>query len=124
VELLMILLGRILHIQEDEQRDQKTEQEVQHIVQVALPFAPAGGEEKEVLLDMLRFLPTRTEQEIVYVLNLAKNTQDDDMQKACAYAVRSCKPATNAAWTQLEQARTSSIPAICEAVEWRLQQHK
>jgi hypothetical protein len=122
IELLLILLGRILSIREDEKRDQKTEQEIRHIVQVIWPFVSAGCEERELLLDMLRFLPACTEQEIVYMLDLAKNTQDDEIQKACAYAIRSCKPATNEAWALLEQARTLSIPVICEAVEWRLEQ--
>lgn len=123
-ELLTVLLGRIFSIREDGKRDQSTQQEVQHIVEVVLPFALAGSEEKEVLLDMIRFLPACTEQEIVYVLDLARMTQDDEIQKACAYTVRSCKPKTNEAWTLLAQARTLSIPVIREAVEWHLEQRK
>jgi hypothetical protein len=123
-ELLMLLLGRVLQIQENNDVDQKIEQEVQHIIQVVLPFAQSNSEAREVVLDIVRYLPARTEQEIIFVLNLAQGTQDADIQQACGNAIRRSRPVSDAAWAILEQGRTLSVAVIREAVKERLEQRQ
>ena len=119
-ELLSLLLGRVLQIQEAKEMGPKMEQELQRIVQAALPFALSSGDARDVVLDILRSLPARTEQEIAFILNLARDTQDDGIKSACAQALEYSRPASEGAWKELEQARTFSVVVVREAVEGRL----
>jgi hypothetical protein len=95
----------------------KTEQEVQRIVQFVLPFAQATSEAREVVLDIIRYLPMRTIQEVADKLDFVEKTQDKDLQEAAVQAIRYARPATDGAWKALEQGRTSSVFIVCEAVE-------
>ena len=124
-ELLTLLLGRVLQIQEAGEPDAETAQEVRDIVQAAQPYyATADSDTQEAALDILCYLPARSEHEIVYVLDLAQQTRDDEMQQAYAHALEYAEPATDAAWAVLEDARKSNIKAIREAVERRLEAEK
>jgi len=123
-ELLTILLGRMLQIQEANETGTGIEQEVQRIVQATLPFAQPYTTTRDVMLDIVCYLPARMEQEVVYVLDLAGNIQDNDVQNACAEALKRSRPATDEAWAALERGQTSHIAVIRGAAEERLKRRK
>ena len=122
IELLTLLLGRILQIQEADEKSITTVQEIAQIVQVAMPFAHKRGDAQGVVVEMLGSLPMRTEQEVAYVLDLAHNTPDEKVQKALLVALRYSQPESDAARDMLARARNSGIAAIRKAVGERLRQ--
>ena len=124
VELLIILLGRVLQIQEADETGPGIEQEVQRIVKASLPFAQPESDAWYIVLHIVYYLPARTEREVVYILDLTRNTQDHNIQSACAEALKCSKPVTDEAWAVLEKAKTSSITVVREAVEERLKRRK
>ena len=82
-ELLTILFGRVLHIQRVDETDTEVEQEVQRIVQVALPFVQPDTDARDIVLDIVRCLPANMQQALTYALDFAQRTQDHDLQRAC-----------------------------------------
>jgi Xaa-Pro aminopeptidase len=114
----------VLHIQEVDETVTKMEQEILRIVQAALPFAQPDPAARDIVLDIVRYLPARTEHEVTYVLELAEGTQDNDVQSACAEALSYSLPVADEAWAVLERAHSSSIDVIRKAVEERLKQRK
>ncbi len=124
-EWLMLLLGRILQIKETKDTEAKTGQEIQHIVQIVLPFAQHGADAREVTLEIIRNLPARTEQEITFILDLAHNTPDTEIKHASVAALGISRPQSDAAWALLEQAHnTESDDVIRRAIERRLQNRR
>ena len=121
VELLNLLLGRVLQIQEADEKGPEVEREIAQIVQVALPFALADSDTRDVTLDISRYLPVRTEQEVIYVLGCVQSSRDDSLQDAFLQAVKYSFPESEQAWVALEEgARTSSSAKVHKIVKERL----
>jgi len=121
VDLLLILLGRVLEIEEEGKIGQDIENEVQQIVKVALNnIASASSEEvHEAALDIIHYLPMRTTNEVEFVLQLAEKASDGRVQRACAEAITYA--GLNAEGKKaLEAGRQSGVKAVREAVEERL----
>ncbi|MBE3560547.1 MAG: hypothetical protein IMW89_15200 [Ktedonobacteraceae bacterium] len=68
-------------------------------------------------LEIIRYLPMRTEREVAHVLALAQDTQDQALQRACAEAIRRASPVTDEARRALEQAREFPVEVVRVAVE-------
>jgi hypothetical protein len=120
--LLTILLGRILHIEEAEEMGSEVEREVQTIIQAISPTFTQGMEELvgEAALDILRYLPLRTANEISYVLDFVGKAEDEQVQAAVAQALKYAKPKTEEAKQALSVGKNSPVEAVRKAVEIRL----
>lgn len=123
VDLFTILLGRVLQMNAAKEQGGTIERELGQLVQVVCDsFAAAGNEEeREAALDILRYLPVRTENEVRSVLRLAERAADERVQQACAAAVAYAHPETPLAWAALEEGRHSAIKLVREAVEGPLE---
>lgn len=121
IELLTLLLGRILQIQEGEEIGVEAEREVQHLVKVAITYRTLVNKTAEVVFDIIRSIPARTEREIAYILKLAQSEQDGQTQRACAEALQRSRPRNDHAWAMLEIAQTVGIPIIQEVAKQRLE---
>jgi hypothetical protein len=119
VDLLTILLGRILHIQETGEMSDAVYDEVRGIVETALASTASTdiADVQQTALDILRTLPARSANEIVFVLQLAENTTDKNVQAACAHVLKQAAPVTFNAWTALEAGKRSKVEAVRKAVE-------
>lgn len=126
-DLCTILLGRLLQIQEAKESGQEIIEEVQCIVEAAkqvLAKTSAAQEElRETLLDILRFLPARSSEEITFVQELAKNASDQQTQQAVLRALRSARPHKDAL-PVLQAAASSPNKLIAEAAQQALEREK
>ncbi|HZO74930.1 MAG TPA: hypothetical protein VFB60_22175, partial [Ktedonobacteraceae bacterium] len=122
-DLLLILLGRVLEIQEEEKTGQDIESEVKQIVQVALDsIASASSEEVcEAALDIIRYMPVRTANEVEFVLQLTEKVADERVQRACVEAIRFARLNAEGK-AALETRKQSGVKMLREAVERRLRQ--
>ncbi len=121
VDLLTIILGRILQMQEADEVGDAVEREVQQLAKVVhVDFKPAeDGEVRESVLDILRYLPACTPKEIAFVLQLAETATQQDEQNACADAFRRSEPNTPEALTALELGKQSKVEVVRATVEER-----
>ena len=71
----------------------------------------------EAALDVLRALPARTAPEITLLQQIANKAQDEQIQRACAFALRRAQPLDEAVWNALEQVLASPVQVMREAVE-------
>ena len=118
-DLLTILMGRLLHIVED---TDEMGAEIAGIVSVVYPtFTSARDEDvREAALDILRNLPLRTENEIMFALAGGNKVNDGQVQKAIAQAFGWANPKTVEAKKALELGRQSPVEVVREAVKERL----
>jgi hypothetical protein len=115
----------MLQIVEADETGTPVEAEVQRIVQSALPATRASDEAiRETALDILRYLPARSANEIRYALDIAENTTDMQAREACALAIRYAEPATKEALTALETGRQSQKQAVRDAVKQAIDERK
>jgi len=126
IDLLTILLGRLLQIVEANKVGGPVEREIQQIVHFVYPgFLSKGDDEiEEVVLDILSYVPARSANEFRFVLELAENTMDERVQRACASSLRNAEPQGDDAWDALAEGKTSPVEAIRKVVEERLKQRK
>ena len=114
-----------MQIQEAEEKGSKIESEIAQIVQAVLTFAHADSDTHDAFWDICRYLPMRTEQEVVYVLDCAQNSQDESLQAAFLQAVQFSKPESDEVWAVLEKVGLSSSSAkVRKVVEERLQKRR
>jgi len=92
VDLLTILLGRLLQIVEAKEVGDFVEREIQQIVHfVTAAFLYSGNDEIEgVVMDILGYLPARSANEILFVLQLAEDATDERVQRACCSFIGYC----------------------------------
>ncbi len=92
VDMLIILLGRVLQIQttHDENNASAEFEETQRIALCAKNnFVSATNDEvKEAALDIIRYLPVRTADELTFVIQFAEAPSENAIQKACGEALR------------------------------------
>jgi len=126
VDLLTILLGRVLQIQKADEIGNAVEREIQRIAQIVIDSLAStyDDEVREALLDIVSYLPSRTENELSFMLQLAKDTNDRQIQKACASSLMRAEPKTPEAWAALESGRHSGVDVIRYAVAKRLVRKK
>lgn len=121
IDMLEILLGRVLQIQESNELDSVIEQEVQQIIQCANNNCTSIDDEvREAALDILRYLPVRFAKEIKVVLQLAEGATNSDVRQAYAASLRRARLGKDDidARKELEMARNSYIDEVREAVEY------
>lgn len=123
-ELLSLLLGRVLQIQEGEEVGGERDDEVRQIVEITLATDNASQATAEITRSILRFLPARTEAEITLLIELALKTEDKSQQEACATALRQAHPQDSRAWDTLEAAQTSGVSEMEQAARARLEQRR
>ena len=124
-DLLTILMGRLLHIVEDtKEMGNEIEAEIAGIVSVVYPtFTSARDEDvREAALDILRNLPLRTENEIMFALAGGNKVNDGQVQKAIAQAFGWANPKTVEAKKALELGKQSPVEVVRKAVEGRLRE--
>lgn len=123
--LLNILMGRLLFIQQKNVAGEEIEQEVQSLSEAALQCyaqaEPTEIELRESALDVVYSIPTRTANEIAYVLQLAHGHQETEIQWACVVALERARPLDEAAWVALEQGQNSPIAEVRKAVNERME---
>ncbi len=127
IDLLTILMGRILQIQEQKATGKAVETEVQRLMAVVLGYLVSGSvdtEPREAVLDVVRYLPARTANEVRFVLQTINGTADSGVHAAGAYALRIARPKDTEAWQELEQGKLSSVGEVRKAVEEALQRRK
>jgi len=126
VDLLSILLGKVLQIVEADEKGEPVEREVEEIVQCVYPTFTATSNElvREAALDILRYLPARSVNEIRYALNLAEQAIDQQVWQVCAQALQYADPETEEAWQALEVGERSQKKAVREAVEERISRRR
>lgn len=118
-DALLILLGRILQIQKIESMGKEVEQEVQHIVQaITLYLTSTTDDVRNAALDILRYLPVRTEHEIRFVVSGAEQAQNKQIRDAYCYALHYAQPlGENEEQVLREMDKRSQIEEVHEAVE-------
>ena len=117
-DALIILLGRVLQVQESGTTNASVEQEVQKIVKstVDLLSQRSDAECQEIILEIVRSLPARTKKEISFILYLAKTMNNVQVQNACAIALKRARPNTEEGWNAIEASRMSNIETIRLAI--------
>jgi len=85
---------------------------------------PLKEDETEVRLDIVRSLPSRSANEIMFVVRLSEEDTHEQIHQACAEALRDAKPQTSQDWKALEVATQSSLTVISAAAEECLKQKK
>ncbi len=118
-DALLVLLGRVLQIQEAGARDSAAAQEVREIVDTVIPLLSQEGESEyqEIILEIVRSLPARTGGEIGFILRLAERTGSALIQHACAIALKRARPTAEEGWDILEAGRTLDIEPIRAAID-------
>ena len=128
VNMLKILLGRIIQIKDSGATDNNTKKEVQEIIISAKDgHAMQGDDEvKEAALDILRYLPVRSADEIRVVIQLAESATDGDLRQAYASSLRRAMPGKDDAdaLRELEVGRKSYVDEVREAAEYVFEQAK
>ena len=126
-DLLTILMGRILLLQEQEKVGNQVELEVQGLAAVALKTIAEQHVDEEVrqaALDVVCYLPARTVGEINFVLRIVNDTNNQALSGACAFSLERARPMDNAAWDALEQGRSAAANEVRKAVEKTLRRRK
>ena len=111
---MIIILGRILQIQEAAEVGQIVEDELKQISSYLLDQlkSTAPFYERQVALVDICFLPARTEGEIVNLKEMTEQTMEKDIQKACIIALKKAEPLDLAAWESLEKSKISPLKEI------------
>ena len=122
-DMLTILIGRVLYIGEANETGKAVRQEIEQIVDgvIAVLQATRENEVKEAALDVLRYLPVRSADEIAYVVRLAEGTTDSSVQEACAYALLFADKEKDDVKAALEMAKRSRVEAIRRRAEEMLE---
>ena len=126
-DLLMILMGRMLQVQEEDEMGKEIEEEVQQLAIVALTYLKQGSGDGEVIdaaFDVVQSLPARTASEIQFVWRVVDETADSRVHVACAVALRSAKPKNEEARRELEKGKASSVGEVRDAVETVIKYNK
>ena len=118
-DALLVLLGRVLQVQEPDERGEAVEQEVQEIGKrvVALLSHERDCDYQEIVLEIVRSLPARTGAEIGFILRLAEQTGSEHIQNACATALRRARPTVDESWDMLEAGRRLASEPIQAAID-------
>jgi hypothetical protein len=124
VDLLNILRGRILQFQVEKQLGDEITAEVRLLARAALQELNGDEEVREAALDVLRDLPARTVAEIALLWEILNGTQDEQVQYACADALRHARLVDEAAWQMLEKGGRSTVPVVRKAVEEAMRRKK
>ena len=121
LDLLTILLGRLLQIQEANEITEAVEREIQQIAKIAYDGLSSvhNKEVRHAMLEILSYLPARSSTEIKFVLKLAEGTSDENIQSACAVALRRAQPETSQAKDVLQIAARSSVEIVRIAADLR-----
>jgi len=124
-ELLPLIMGRLLQMQE-EGRPAVQFQEIQALTASALACLPVGSSADEIVRsvsDVVRSLPARTANEIHFVHQVALNTQDIRLRRACAWALLDARPGDEDAWKEIRQSQASTVEEIRRAAEVSVQRY-
>ena len=115
-----------MHIDEKVDVGESIETEIHEIVQSVYPAFTSANDEttRAAALDILRYLPLRTENEISYALDLANNATEQQVQAALITALEYANPQTPTAKNALELGRKSPVEVVRKAVEQRLERLK
>ncbi len=128
IDLLTILLGHILQFQETDDREESAEHEIRQIVDIVLDALTSKRDNVlegiEATLDIIRYLPTRSADEVLFILQLAKDTTDTRIHIACSEALRHANPDLPQVLKALETGKQSPIKVIRYAVEKVIQRKK
>ena len=127
IDLLTILMGRLLQLQENDETGPVVEAEVHMLANAALRCLTIGSidaEIRESALDVIRYLPMRTESEVQFVWQVVSRATERNIYDACAYALGRARPKDNKAWEALSQEQTSQVKEIRQAVASVLQRRK
>lgn len=118
IDLLLILLGRLLTILEINEIGDTIENEVKDIARTAcLGIATADHDECEARLEVIRYLPVRSAEEVNIVLGLAEETDNERLQHACSFALKQAAPRTRKAWKAIEMAGQSKVFVMSTAAK-------
>jgi hypothetical protein len=130
IDLFALLLARLLYIQKKDEVQQASAEgkekkgEAQHIVTVAwkelTTTRKTQRELSMVLLDILRYQPVRSSEEIVFVQQLAAQATDQEIQQAVLEALRHAQPEQDAV-PQLQSASASRDTQIAGAAQQALE---
>lgn len=125
-DLLTIVFGRVLVLAEVEPIEAEHEQELQEIARYAsdLALATQTEEIRTAALDILRYLPMRSANEVQFLLQQAESANEPALQQAYLEAIKFARPATPAAWVALEQGKQTLSPAVVSVVEELLKRRK
>lgn len=120
-------MGRLLLLQENDETGPVVESEVQELTSTALTcltIESVDTEAREAALDVVRYLPMRTENEVQFVWKIVNGTVESSIHNACAYALGRAKPKDDGAWEALRLGETSQVREIREAVASVLRRRK
>jgi hypothetical protein len=127
IDLCAILLGRLLYIEETKEKSRAIGEEIQRVAEAARrALATVSGGQKELreaLLDVLRNLPARSSEEIIFVQQLAEKTTDQNIRQALVRALSRARPDHEALPT-LQAATTSPDVDIAQAAQYALEQEQ
>jgi hypothetical protein len=121
VDLLTLLLGRILQFQEADNMEKSAEKEIRQIADIALDTLTTKRdialEGIEATLDIIRYLPAHSADEVFFILQLAEDTTDTRIHTACSESLRHANPDLPEILKALETGKQSSIKVIRYSVE-------
>lgn len=120
VDLLAMLMGRVLRVQEAEEKPGDVALELEEIAQAALAHYRTTQQDdmvRQAALDVLRYLPARAESEVRLLLQWAEQGQDEQLAEAYAFALQYADPKQAGMKKALTEGRKSSHRAVREVVE-------
>jgi hypothetical protein len=127
IDLCIILLGRILQIEETNESGQTIVEETQRIVETARQMlaetSSTQKELREALLDILRYLPAHSGEEIAFVRQLAENAADQEIQQSLVQALRFARPHKDAL-PVLQAAASSTNTLVATAAQQALEREQ
>jgi hypothetical protein len=90
IDISVILLGRLLQIQENGENEPDCADEIRRIAQTGRELLRTAHEEElsQTLLDLFRYLPARTTSEIAFVREQAEQASEPALISACAHTIR------------------------------------
>jgi hypothetical protein len=122
IDLATVLLGRLISLQETQERGLT---EIQRIAETAQQMLAKRDwterELSEVLLDILRYLPARASDEIAFVRQLAEKAADQEQQEALLMALSHAHPDKDAL-PVLQAATASADTRVAQAAQRALDQ--
>lgn len=122
-DLLQILLGRIIQMQEMENIGKEFEEEVQLIIQTVTPYLTSTAPDLHyAALNVLRYIPTRTENEIRFVVMGAEQTEDKQVRDAYCSALQKAQPIGESEEQMIKEiGKLSPVAEVRMAVERNLE---
>jgi hypothetical protein len=124
LEIFAIQLGRLLTIQKKKEMDRGIEAETKAIARLAIQDLTEKklSETRSLSQELVSHLPVRTKGEIEFILSMAEETNDKQIQQLCALVLKQSQSKTPETWASLDSGLQAKARIIQTTVEARSMQ--